>query len=318
MHYTPTLLYSINMLKDLSSLSGPELQSFLDSFDNILCDCDGVIWKLNNPLAGVKESIAKLRELGKQIHFVSNNCSYRLEGFQKKLSNFYLDAQVDDIAFPTLAVIDYLKKIQYDCNKEIFLFGLPGMRQEFIKSGYKMAHSGPDRIDERLEELPRNFHDNEEIGAVVMDLDVNLNYVKLLKAIVYLQRPEVLFILAATDKKIPFGFNILLIGPGHFKNVVEDLTGRTAIAFGKPSENFNEFIVKKFNIQSASRTLFIGDALEQDMGFATKYGYQKLLVLTGVTDIDQATACSDEDMMPDFYINSLGDLHELIKNKLNV
>ncbi|KAF2904358.1 hypothetical protein ILUMI_01816 [Ignelater luminosus] len=245
------------MLKDLASLSDSEIKSFLDSFDIVLCDCDGVVWKLNNPIPGVKDTLTKLRELGKQIRFVSNNCSYRMEDFQKKLNNCHFDVQLDNTAFPTLAIISYLKKINF--KKEIYLFGFPAMRQEFLKAGFKLAHSGPDRIEERIDELPSHFKDNEEVGAVIIDIDLNINYIKLLKAMVYLQRSEVLFITGGADTKVPMGFNIMLIGPRYFRNILEDFSDRKALAFGKPSKNFNDFIVENFNIEDPSRTLFVGD-----------------------------------------------------------
>lgn len=95
---------------------------------------------MNNPIPGVKNTLTKLRELGKQIRFVSNNCSYRIEDFQKKLNNCHFDVQLDDIAIPTFAIITYLKKIGF--KKEIFLFGFPAMRQEFLKAGFKITLSG--------------------------------------------------------------------------------------------------------------------------------------------------------------------------------
>lgn len=119
----------------------------------------------------------------------------------------------------------------------------------------------PDRIDETIQALVKNaITDNENIGAVIADADINLNYVRLQKAATYLKRPEVIFITGATDTKVPVGLNNVLIGPGYFHKILEDLTGRKAIAMAKPSPNLNEFIVEKFQIRDKSRVLFIGDS----------------------------------------------------------
>lgn len=36
-------------------------------------------------------------------------------------------------------------------------------------------------------------------------MDVNLNFIKLMKASIYMNRPEVIFLVGATDNKIPTG-----------------------------------------------------------------------------------------------------------------
>lgn len=59
-------------------------------------------------------------------------------------------------------------------------------------------------------------------------------------------------------------------------------------------------------------------SLESDMKFGSLCGYQKLLVLTGATKLEQISKCEDKELVPDYYLNSLGDLGTLIKDKLNV
>lgn len=59
-------------------------------------------------------------------------------------------------------------------------------------------------------------------------------------------------------------------------------------------------------------------SLESDIKFASLCGYQKLLVLTGATKIDDISKCEDKELIPDYYLSSLGDLSQLIKDKLNV
>ncbi|KAF5275273.1 hypothetical protein FQR65_LT16765 [Abscondita terminalis] len=55
---------------------------------------------------------------------------------------------------------------------------------------------------------------------------------------------------------------------------------QTPIEFGKPSLNFSDFIKVKYNIEDASRVLFVGDSIEQDVEFGSISGFQTLLVLT--------------------------------------
>lgn len=61
----------------------------------------------------------------------------------------------------------------------------------------------PLKIHESFNVLVQELEDDLEIGAVTVDLDVNINFIKMMKAITYLKRPEVLFLAGATDVKIP-------------------------------------------------------------------------------------------------------------------
>ena len=98
------------------------------------------------------------------------------------------------------------------------------------------------------------------MGAVVADVDINLNYVNLQKAATYLERPEVLFVKGAADCHLPVGWNKSLIGPGYFTKILEDKTNRKGVPMAKPSRFLHEYIVEKYQIGDPSRVLFVGDS----------------------------------------------------------
>lgn len=58
----------------------------------------------------------------------------------------------------------------------------------------------------------------------------------------------------------------------------------------------------------ASRCLMVGDRLNTDIAFGLNGGMKTLLVLTGITTLDDVNA-PDNTVHPDFYIKSLGDLY---------
>ena len=59
------------MVKNLNEASKQEAQSFFDSFDTVLTDCDGVLWKGNNAIQGSPELIHQFRKMGKQVIYVT-------------------------------------------------------------------------------------------------------------------------------------------------------------------------------------------------------------------------------------------------------
>lgn len=101
--------------------------------------------------------------------------------------------------------------------------------------------------------------DDPEIGAVVVDLDFNLTYAKLVKAGIVLKRPDVHFILCASDKTVPLGDNFKTIGSGFIGETLEMISGRRPIVLGKPSSLYNNIVQDKFNL-NPERTLFVGDS----------------------------------------------------------
>lgn len=54
------------------------------------------------------------------------------------------------------------------------------------------------------------------------------------------------------------------------------------------------------------------------MEFARKCGYQKLLVLSGVTSLLQLQAVTSAYKTPNFYLESLGLLPKILKDKLDI
>jgi ribonucleotide monophosphatase NagD (HAD superfamily) len=45
---------------------------------------------------------------------------------------------------------------------------------------------------------------DQEVGAVVVDFDANINYMKMMKAVLHLRDPECLFVVGGNDVFVPF------------------------------------------------------------------------------------------------------------------
>lgn len=120
--------------------------------------------------------------------------------------------------------------------------------------------SKPCHYEESMKCFLENLQDDEQIGAVVIDWSLNVNYMALQKAVIYLNRPDVIFVTGATDKRLPLSSKVKLIGPGYFQNAVEDLSDKKPFVFGKPGKSLSEFITKKYEITDPRRVLFIGDS----------------------------------------------------------
>ncbi|KAJ9591069.1 hypothetical protein L9F63_027723 [Diploptera punctata] len=150
---------------------------------------------------------------------------------------------------------------------------------------------------------------DHNVGAVIVDFDVNINYAKLTKASIHLRKPDCLFLAGACDMKVPLSSGFKIIGPGCFVSALEQVSGRKPMIFGKPSPLIRDCIMKKYPID-CGRTLMIGDMLESDIKLGTNCGFLKLLVLSGISKLEDTK--EDNTNVPHYYIKTLGDLFPLL------
>lgn len=91
---------------------------------------------------------------------------------------------------------------------------------------------------------------------------------------------------------------------------------------GKPDEYMAKMLMNQSNIDP-KRTLMIGDRCNTDILFGSRWGFTTLLVLTGVTSqsdletLKQSDRQEERNLVPDYYINALGDLLPYLKELEN-
>lgn len=71
----------------------------------------------------------------------------------------------------------------------------------------------PDHAVQTIPDFRKEIHDlDEDVGAVVIDFDMNINYIKLMKAVLHLRDPDCFFIVGGLDVQIPVKDNLNIIG----------------------------------------------------------------------------------------------------------
>lgn len=306
-------------IRHLLDLSIAEKRAFLNSFDTILSDCDGVVWNFTGPIPDVDQALQLLKHQGKQVAFISNNGMRTMAEYKHKFHQLGLDVQQRDIVHPALTTVRYLKSVSM--QDAVYCIGTEIFKDYLRDAGFNVLDGPHQPIpDERETNGVRVFQefftetDSPKVGAVVMDIDVNISLAHLMKAKCYLQRnPECLLIAGATDYIVPLDTSMDVVGPGYFIEVLERSSGRKALVLGKPGQALADFILDQFNVTRPERTLFVGDMLPQDMGFGTRCGFQKLLMLSGGTTIEMMLAHQKPEELPHYYADSYADFIQLYK-----
>ena len=90
-------------------------------------------------------------------------------------------------------------------------------------------------------------------------MDYHTSYVKMLKAVSYLNNPDVLFLATNMDERFPFGENLVLPGTGSLVIAIITASRRQPKILGKPDKYIFEAVQKDFPEIRPERTLMIGD-----------------------------------------------------------
>ncbi|XP_076249469.1 glycerol-3-phosphate phosphatase-like [Calliopsis andreniformis] len=304
---------------NFKTLSDEDVEKFLNSFDTVLTDCDGVLWMYMNPLPQAAEVLSSFRTLGKKVFYVTNNSTKTREEYVEKCQALKFEATKEDILCTANLTACYLQDLGF--NKKVYLIGSEAIGKELKEVGISYTGVGPDPVTKNV---PYNvFNKDPEIGAVVVGFDEHFSYPKMVKAASYLNDPAVHFIGTNTDERFPVSDSIIVPGTGSLVRCIESCSERKAVIMGKPEPYMVNVLKKRFKV-NPERTLMIGDRHNTDILLGTRCGFKTLLVLTGVTTLKDVnrwkeSECPEEkDFIPDYYINALGDLLpylEKFKNK---
>jgi 4-nitrophenyl phosphatase len=270
-----------------------KLKLFLDDFDTLFFDLDGVIWEGKSLIPYAKEVLSLLRENKKKLFFISNNSTKTIRGFIKKFEDFSIPVFSEEIILSSHATLKYLEK-QKDVSS-VYVVGEEGLVNTLSTGGYNVHH---------------DFLDNElisDIDAVVVGMDRSFNYEVLTIAIRTILAGAK-FIGTNPDPTFP-SENGISPGAGSMIGAISKALNKDPeIICGKPNPFMGDLLLNDPNIGlTKSRVLMIGDRVSTDLEFAENIGIKGLLVKTGFGEIEYKK-------YPDFpyfkVISSIADLME--------
>ncbi|XP_076644082.1 uncharacterized protein LOC143354147 [Halictus rubicundus] len=290
---------------NLSDMTSDQLQTFLNSFDVVLSDCDGVLWIIDEAIPGAVETLKRFQDLGKRVFLVTNNSLPSFDRYKEKVRPGGLELKQEQLLIPSKAIAWYLNKINF--RDEVFVIGSKALRQVLADHGIKMTpESHPVSNEDDLMETMDAVFDIESTKAVVADFSLNADWTKFAYAVACLCNKDVLYLTGTMDEWLICGKDKRTLGSGPINDVISRQSGRTPIQCAKPSSVFKDCVRELCQIKDPKRCLFIGDSTSTDMPFATECGFQKLFVESGLDKIGDAM--KNPQTRPDYYISSLGAL----------
>lgn len=225
-----------------------------------ICDMDGVIYRGNMLLPGVKNFVEWLFREDKKFLFLTNSSERSPKELQQKLHRMGLDVSEDHFYTSALATASFLSKQAPGCSA--YVIGAPGLLKALYDCGITMNDIDPD--------------------YVVVGEGHTYNYEMISKA-VNLVLAGARLIATNSDLTGPTETGVIpacraLVAP------VELATGKPAYFMGKPNPLMMRTGLNLLGVHSEDAVM-IGDRMDTDVISGLESGLDTVLVLSGCTTL---------------------------------
>jgi glycerol 3-phosphatase-2 len=236
-----------------------------ERYDCILFDLDGVLYRGEETIPAAPPTMARLREVGVPVVFLTNNSSRTPRQVADKLVSHGIEADPDEVVTSALATAQMLAERG---GGRAFVIGMDGVREALGDAGIQIVDGEPETAD-----------------LVVVGFDANATYGSLKTASLLVERGARL-VATNADASFPAADG-LWPGAGALLAAITTTTGADAEIVGKPFAPLFEFGLRR---GGGDRPLVVGDRLDTDIEGASDLGWDTMLVLTGVSTRDDAEA----------------------------
>lgn len=228
----------------------------------VCCDLDGVLWRGGEPIAGAAFAVARLRDAGLRVGFVSNNSSQPVGDVVAKLEGMGVPAAPDDVLTSALAAATLLVA-SLGRDARVLACAGPGVVEALQRVGLQaVAHPPADGV---VVGLHRDF-DFDELDRASAAVRAGARFVATNLDATY---------------PVPGG---MIPGSGAIAAAVATASGRAPEVAGKPEAPMAELVRERLGPTG----VVVGDRPSTDGALAAKLGWQFALVLSGVTRRDPA------------------------------
>ncbi|MFF5085544.1 HAD-IIA family hydrolase [Actinoplanes sp. NPDC000266] len=241
-------------------------------YDLVVFDLDGVVYLIDEPIAGAPEAIGRLRSSGVPVAYATNNASRRAPDVAAALTKMGVPATPAEVLTSAGAAASLLAE-KLPAGAPVLVVGADALRAEVRDAGLTVV--------ETAEEKP---------AAVVQGYGPDVGWRVLAEASLAV-RAGALWVATNTDRTLPSPRGPLP-GNGSLVAVLRTALDRDPdLVVGKPEP---ALFTTAAAHADAKHPLVVGDRLDTDIQGAVTAGMDSLLVLTGVsTPADLLSATPD-------------------------
>lgn len=215
-------------------------------------DLDGVIWRGSESVPGSAEAVAKIRQQGLPLAFVTNSALRTPAQVAAKLAKHGIPDAEDMVITAAMAAACLVEP-----NERVLVIGSEGLAVAIEQRGAELVDAGP-------------------CDAVVVGITDRFDYDMLSKAMAAINAGA-RFVASNDDSSFPTESG-LIPGAGALVAAVEVASGVQPQIAGKPHETMMQLVHR----QLGTNGIMVGDRADTDGLFAKVLGYDFALVLSGV------------------------------------
>jgi HAD superfamily hydrolase (TIGR01450 family) len=255
------------------------------SISALILDMDGVVWRGSEAIGNLQAIFTHIDQIGLKVIFATNNATHTIDQYVSLLSSFGVTVEPWQVINSATAVTYYLCK-KFPNGGPVYIIGEQGVIEACSEYGFYQSDSGA--------------------LAVIASMDRTFTYDKL-KTATLLLRAGVPFIGTNPDLTFPTPVG-LVPGTGAILAALTAASDVTPIIVGKPEPLMYQVALERLNIP-AEQALVVGDRPQTDIAGAQQIGCRTALVLSGVTNADQASTWKPS---PDIIAENLEKVVHLI------
>ena len=242
----------------------------VEAHDLVALDLDGVVYVGGAAVPHAAEALSAVRDAGVQLAFVTNNAARTPETVAEHLTDLGVDCEPGDVVTSAQAAARMLRA-EVGAHARVFVVGGAGLLQALEQ-----------------QELVAVTSIDDDPHAVVSGYAPDLPWERVRDGAI-LVRGGLPWIATNTDATVPTPHGM---GPGNgvLVSVLADFSGRSPRVAGKPERALLDETVQRVG---GDRPLMVGDRIETDIDGATSAGMPALLVLTGVTEVEQLVSAPE-------------------------
>jgi HAD superfamily hydrolase (TIGR01450 family) len=221
-----------------------------------ILDLDGVVWLSDDPIPGSAEAVARLRDAGHRVLFLTNNSGPRVGHLAEKLNAFDVPAEPDDIVTSAQAAASLVEPAS-----TVLVCAGEGVEEALEARGARTVDTGP-------------------ADAVVVGFHRHFDYGRL-NAAFRAVHDGARLIGTNDDPTYPTPDGPVLVG-GSLLAAVATAAGVTPEVAGKPNAAMAEVLRARLG-DDVEGAVLVGDRPSTDGLMARRLGLSFALVLSGVT-----------------------------------
>lgn len=259
---------------------------WIENFDALLVDVDGVLLIGGHPLAPNVQAIDAAMRHGIPVALVTNNTRRCPGTLQRLLTQYGLQISLENIYTP----VSVIQALRPELSGDILVCGSSYLKNSLQGSGVQVHTAW-----------------SESVNTVVLGIDLATSIANLDSVLTALEA-GCRWIATSIDETLPTALGIGLAN-GSVVSMLSTVTGRKDFELmGKPSGDILRIAQSKFN---SANPLVIGDSLSSDVCAAQDAGFASLALLP------PHAATNNLDSFPYSKVWRIDSLENLLKESFN-